>query len=436
MGFINDEHEFIHTKYSQSAKPAIGFKLTDDGNYDIDGKILFNARTNVDANEDDAYDTIKKDYQSVPNKQYLSNQFLKRNKSGVFYDLRGLSIQNSEEFDPSSWNSKTLITNGYADMNDNLKADKADLDNKADLISQDEQSFNAPISIPDYDQNTTKSSHIVNKKYLDSTYLNKLDGDVLQNSLSFNMFLPDSKRQIYNIGDPLSSHSVTNKIYVDSLLHFKSNINKTMLLNGTQIMNSDMNLGGHRITNLQDPNTDSNGCSKRYVDKHITNNIQSSNDNNAFKYIMQDPLGQISEENDVEVYGTQEYQPSPHQINKTVVNMQLILDSDKQFYSSRIGLNLYPLSNSNYTLCFELLWPSADVETVFMNGISSIETVHNVFKKTFLSKKYAKLICQFNKSLSIGNNYLLMDLEVKLKSGITYPPKFQAYCLVYGVDSI
>ena len=27
-------------------------------------------------------------------------------------------------------------------------------------------------------------------------------------------------------------------------------------------------------------------------------------------------------------------------------------------------------------------------------------------------------------------------MEVKLKSGITYPPKFQAYCLVYGVDSI
>ena len=389
-------------------QPGVGFLLTSSGDYDIDGKILFNARTNVDANEDDAYDTIKKDYQSVPNKGYLINHFLKRNKSGVFYDLRGFSIQNSEEFDPNSWNSKTLITKGYADMKDNLKADKADLDNKADLISQDEQSFNAPISVPNYDQNTTKSSHIVNKKHLESTYLNKLDGDVLQNSLSFNMFLPDSKRQIYNIGTPLSSHSVTNKIYVDSLLHFKSDINKTMLLNGTQIMKSDMNLGGHRITNLQDPNTDSDGCNKRYVDKHITNNIQSSNDNNAFKYIMQDPSGQISEENDVKLYGTQEYQPSPHQINKTVVNMQLILDSEKRFFSLRIGLNLYPLSNSNYTLCFELLWPSADVETVWMNAISSIETVHNVFKKTFLSQKYAKLICQFNKSQSIGNNYLLM----------------------------
>ena len=78
MGFMNDEHEFIHTKYSQNAKPAIGFKLTDDGNYDIDGKILFNARTNVDANEDDAYDTIKKDYQSVPNNTVAHNCHGKR----------------------------------------------------------------------------------------------------------------------------------------------------------------------------------------------------------------------------------------------------------------------------------------------------------------------------------------------------------------------
>ena len=65
-------------------QPGVGFLLTSSGDYDIDGKILLNARSNVDANEDDAYDTIKKDYQSVPNKEYLNNHFLKRNKSGVF----------------------------------------------------------------------------------------------------------------------------------------------------------------------------------------------------------------------------------------------------------------------------------------------------------------------------------------------------------------
>ena len=201
MGFINDEHEFIHTKYSQSAKPAIGFKLTDDGNYDMENKILFNVKTQNDVPDDSSYETIKKDYGSAVNKEYLNNNFLKRDKTGVYFELRGYTIQNSEVYDPNSWDDKTVTNKQYVDMKDNLKADKSDLDNKADLISQDEQSFNAPISVPDYDQNTTKSSHIVNKKYLDLTYLNKSDGDVLQNSLSFNMFLPDSKRQIYNVGN-------------------------------------------------------------------------------------------------------------------------------------------------------------------------------------------------------------------------------------------
>ena len=62
MGFINDKHEFIHTNNIADirGKDGVGFKLTPSGDFDIDGKILFNARTNKDANEDDDYDTIKK----------------------------------------------------------------------------------------------------------------------------------------------------------------------------------------------------------------------------------------------------------------------------------------------------------------------------------------------------------------------------------------
>ena len=59
--------------------------------------------------------------------------------------------------------------------------------------------------------------------------------------------------------------------------------------------------------------------------------------------------------------------------------MRLLLDRlEKGFYSSRLGLNLYPLSNSNYILCFELLWLDANIDpdTVYINGISSIETIH------------------------------------------------------------
>ena len=202
-------------------------------------------------------------------------------------------------------------------------------------------------------------------------------------------------------------------------------------------MGDDLDMNLNKITNLQDPTTDKDAVTKKYLEDHVGNShIQSSNFTDAFKYIMQDPTGQISEEDDIDIHGTQEYQSSHHQINKTVVNMELLLDSSKGFYSSRLGLNLYTLINGNYTLAFELLWSSPDVDTVYINGISSIERIHNVYKKTFLSRKYAKMICQFEKSQNIGNNYLMIDLEIKLISGKTYPTRFQSYSIIFGVNNI
>ena len=97
----------------------------------MDKKKIFNLETQDDVPDDSDYETIKKDYKSVPNKEYLNNHFLKRNKSGVFYDLKGYSIQNSEVYDPNSWNDKTITNKEYVDLRDNLKADKTELDQKS-----------------------------------------------------------------------------------------------------------------------------------------------------------------------------------------------------------------------------------------------------------------------------------------------------------------
>ena len=70
---------------------------------------------------------------------------------------------------------------------------------------------------------------------------------------------------------------------------------------------------------------------------------------------MNDPNAQLSEENDVKLGNIVTYQNSPHQINKKVVDMKLLLDSSKGYYSSRVGLNLYPLSNDEYTVCLEII---------------------------------------------------------------------------------
>ena len=288
-----------------------------------------------------------------------------------------------------------------------------------------------------------------NIKYLSDKYLNKEAGGQLQNSILFNSFHTDRKRQIYYLGNPLYDTSATNKAYVDAGLQNKPNksyvdaglqnkpnIDMTMLLNGTQSMRADLKMGNHRITQLKNPTDDQDVANKKYVDSQISKTIGTANDENAFRYIMEYHNSQLTNENDVELGDIKKYNLSPHQINKNTIDMNLLLDTSKGYYSSRIGVNLYPLSNDDYTLCFELMWISSDVESIFLNGVSSIETVHNVKKKTLFSRKYARLICQFTKSQNAYNNYLFIDIEIKLNAGVSYTSKFQTYFVIYGVVSL
>ena len=493
MGLFNDK-QISQTPdvVGQQGPPGpqgVGFKMTTHGNYDMDNKILFNVKTQDDVPDDSDYNTIKKDYESVVNKEYLKNNFLKRDsKTQTFFDLKGYSIQNSEVYDPNSWNDKTITNKQYVDMKDDLKADKTELNKKADLSTNDEQTFKSIINVPDFDQgysnmtnvmnkgyidqkldmkttvlqtlksrvqvpnydaSSSNESDVVNIKYLSAKYLNKEAGGQLQNSILFNSFHTDIKRQIYYLGKPLYNTSATNKEYVDSELQKKPNkayvdaglknkpnIDKTMLLNGSQTMQADLKMGNHKITQLKNPTDDQDVVNKKYVDSQISKTIGTANDENVFRYIMEYHNSQLTEENDVELGDIKKYNLSPHQINKNTIDMNLLLDTSKGYYSSRIGVNLYPLSNDDYTLCFELMWISSDVESIFLNGVSSIETVHNVKKKTLFSRKYSRLICQFTKSQNAYNNYLFIDIEIKLNAGVSYPSKFQTYFVIYGVVTL
>ena len=493
MGLFNDKQisqtpEVVGQQGPPGPK-GVGFKMTTHGNYDMDNKILFNVKTQDDVPDDSDYNTIKKDYESVVNKEYLKNNFLKRDsKTQTFFDLKGYSIQNSEVYDPNSWNDKTITNKQYVDMKDDLKADKTELNKKADISTNDEQTFKSIINVPDFHPGYSNMTNVMNKRYIDQKldmkttvlqtlksrvqvpnfdvklnsekdvpnikyislkYLNKETGGQLQNSILFTSFHTDIKRQIYYLGKPLFNTSATNKEYVDSELQKKPNkayvdaglknkpnIDKTMLLNGSQTMQADLKMGNHKITQLKNPTDDQDVVNKKYVDSQISKTIGTANDENAFRYIMEYHNSQLTEENDVELGDIKKYNLSPHQINKNTIEMNLLLDSSKGYYSSRIGINLYPLYNDDYTLCFELMWPSSDVESIFLNGVSSVETVHNVKKKTLFSRKYSRLICQFTKSQNAYNNYLFIDIEIKLNAGVSYPSKFQTYFIIYGVVSL
>jgi len=63
--------------------PGPGFKLTSDGNYDLEKRKLLNLKVLPDHKTDDAYETLVKDLLSGVNKEYVNEKFLKKAVDGT-----------------------------------------------------------------------------------------------------------------------------------------------------------------------------------------------------------------------------------------------------------------------------------------------------------------------------------------------------------------
>ena len=206
--------------------------------------------------------------------------------------------------------------------------------------------------------------------------------------------------------------------------------------NGTLEFEIPINMNGKAITNLKDPVNDQDAATKKYMETHVSNShVTSSDKTNAFQCVMNNP-SHLIEEDDIEFGNLITFQSSPHSINKKVIDTKLIFDAGHGYYSSRASINLYVLPNGSYTMAFELIWSSDDVDhdTVSLNGISAVETIHDLSNKTF--NNYSRLIMQFSKSTDTAPNHLYVDIVIKMKSGKSYPPKLQTYMVCYGIKGL
>ena len=425
MGFINDEHEFIHTKYSQSAKPAIGFKLTDDGNYDMENKKIFKLKAQNDVAVDADYDSYVLDMKSGVNKEYLKLNCLTKDDAGNNFDANQSVIHNTEPYYDGLYQKTSLVSKEYVDLMDTNLEQK--IQNKADLSTNNEQTFNSIINVPNFDQGYSNMSNVMNKEYIDSrdalkadksyaddTYLTKAVGGVLAHS-------------IQNKADK----SYADKAYLTKAVGgvLAQSIQTKLGINGSKSMQANLNMGGFNITNLKMQGNDSDAVNKLYVDSsHVT----SVGEENVFSSITTDSNNQLSEENDIELGNLIDH-PSPyHKINKKVVDTKLLFDSVKGYYSSRLGINMYPFAIDYYTMAFELYFPvEIDENSVDIDVVSLIDTVNKVTRRVY--EGYSRTIAQIHQQHN--NNYLYVDLVLKMKSGHSYVPKLQTYIAIYGIKT-
>ena len=451
MGLFNDKQISqtpggVGQAVGQQGPPGpqgVGFKMTSHGNYDMDNKILFNVKTQDDVPEDSDYVTIKKDYESAVNKEYLNNHFLKRDKTGVFYDLRGLSIQNSEDFDQNSSNNKTLINKGYVDssihlantMNrDHIETVKAEvdlkLDNKADLTTNNEQTFKSIINVPDFDDGYSNMSNVMNKGYIDSQDLQKADKtDVLLRNGVNKMSAPlDMNNQyINNLSTPSTHLRGANKAYVDLT---------ALSVLGDNKMLSNLDMNKNTITNLQDPSVDSDAVTKKFaVDLVNQDKIkQSVIRKNVFSFTLNRSLWKT--EFKTRNLSLIEKDFKIHHINLHLVSFEINREVKPEtngliyWYRGRVSIDCGALNHGEYTIVCEL-FPHWNINTELFIQSTSIN-VGNKTDKNF--SEYNKYLIHIHKNSDHGVLYIDIDFDKKHDVPTDFNNEWvPCYLIFYGV---
>ena len=178
----------------------------------------------------------------------------------------------------------------------------------------------------------------------------------------------------------------------------------------------DIDMNKHKVINSAEPSSDNDLVTKIYMENHFSSkNISSSSDKNAFEYVMSNPASNLTEEDDIELGDAVSYPSSAHDLNKRVIDGKLLLDSNKGYYSSRVGVNMFPLKTGEYTLCFELYFPSSiNSQSVRITTASSAERITKTTSKIFGA--YSRTVVHLHKWNTFGNNYLILSFTASRAS--------------------
>ena len=290
----------------------------------------------------------------------------------------------------------------------------------------------------------TSSHQVTNKGYCDYNFLNRQKGGVLMSSISMNQndlfeipapkygnsaanknyvdteitkvhqnldltpFLrKDGQRamtgslnmngnQIIRLKEPVSSSDASTKGYTDRKIDNIQKIDTTLFIkkDGSVPMAADLDMGTHKISNVVNPEFDTDVVNKQYLEnKLIESHLQPSGPSNTFHFLMND-TSKFSSIREIIIGSFSDVEKVAHRLNKKALSILLQNDLQTVSYSARLGLDMTSLSVGDYTLVMEFYWPEKfNIYTYADSTPTNIVDEQNI--KTF--SNYQKLYLQFTK---------------------------------------
>ena len=521
MGIFNEHsHNNPFVRGIQGA-PGVGFNLTSSGDYDMINKKLRNVGVpesntdaatkkyvddnsgggkttliTVDSNIDmkDTYRILNlktpSDADEAATKSYTDNNFLKTDGTkAMTQDLNLGAKRITHLSDPTG--EGDAATKRYTDnLVNTTVADYVKRDGTSAMTGEFNTAGHKIINL----RTPTSNSEPATKNYVDNNFLNldgseKMTGNLDMGSKEINNLpLPTRNKQptklgftdlkylhvagtnkmtnnlnmdnkkIINLRIPTDDTDAATKKYVDDNSSTAPDLSSYLKKDGSVAMTRDLNVGGHKITNLKTPTSDNDATTKKYIDSLVHHtSIQPSHYNDQFIYLMSSAIqwtDEIDGGTSFNITGIGNLMPNLgnfHDYNHKVLNMTIFKNSQGG-YKYKMGINFYRLTaNVDYTLCLEILnidnklWHKTQISVD--KGTSTGLTIGNVgvrkLSHRYIDPKgqtqflyYHRIIVNFKK-LSSGNKFFLHILVNIPQVGTdlaVYPKQFLGvYMIAYGI---
>ena len=174
--------------------------------------------------------------------------------------------------------------------------------------------------------------------------------------------LDKDNKSIINLGPPTNPTNAATKKYVDDNRSTPSDLSPYLKKDGSVPMTVDLNVNGHKITNLRTPTTNDQPATKHYVDTQLhESQVQPSHYKDQFGYLMSSSsqwTDEIDGGNSFNITKIDNLPPNKgnfHDYNHKVLYMTINKNSQGG-YKYKMGINFYRLTtNADYTLCLEIL---------------------------------------------------------------------------------